>query len=227
MGEYNRLTPIRRIGTKNKCAIWLFSCDCGNTHEAAMSLVKRGNTKSCGCYHKDVTTKHSMCYTPLYSIWSSMKNRCANSNDRAYHNYGARGIKVCTDWLDFVPFYNWCIDNGYEDGLSIDRIDNNKDYCPKNCRIISKNDQTYNKLLFCTNTSGVVGVIYDKWGDRWKAVWYEYPSGVCRSKSFSIKRFGDDAFHLACEYRAKMIAKQINNGAPYGANYGGVKQYGN
>lgn len=227
MGEYSRLTPIKRVGTKNKCAIGLFQCDCGNTHEAAMSLVVRGNTTSCGCYRKEVITKHGKSGTLLYSIWMSMKDRCYNKRSSSYPNYGGRGIRVCGDWLEFSEFHTWCSQNGYQDGMTLERIDNNKGYSPDNCKIISKHEQSYNKLLFSTNTSGVTGVQYDKYGDRWKAVWHEYPSGVCRRKSFSIKKYGEEAFRLACEYRKKMIEEQIANGAPYSENYGGVKKYDN
>ena len=82
----------------------------------------------------------------MYHAWSTMKQRCNNPNDKNYHNYGGRGIKVCNEWLkDFSNFYNWAISNGYQEGLSIERKDVNGDYCPENCCWITMKEQQSNK----------------------------------------------------------------------------------
>lgn len=88
---------------------------------------------------------HGLSKTKLYNVWCAMKRRCYNTNVKDYKNYGGRGIKVCDEWLNYVPFYNWAVSNGYKEGLTIDRIDNDKDYEPNNCRWISKVENTIKK----------------------------------------------------------------------------------
>ena len=95
--------------------------------------------------------------THLYSIWDSMKRRCEKPNNQHYDRYGARGIKVCPEWHDFEDFEQWALSNGYRDGLSIDRIDNDGDYCPGNCQWISPSDNTSKALERIISVDGVEG----------------------------------------------------------------------
>lgn len=92
----------------------------------------------------ETTTKDSK----IYSIWSSILRRCYNKNQKCYERYGGRGITICNDWKDFKNFYDWAINNGYKDGLSIERINVNGNYCPENCTWITMKEQAKNK----TNT---------------------------------------------------------------------------
>lgn len=124
---------------------WLCKCDCGNETIVLGDNLKKGNTQSCGCIHKEVTTKHNLCNTRLYSIWHKMIDRCKNSNNTYYHCYGGRGIKVCDEWKEFKNFYIWAIKNGYTDNLSIDRINNNDNYKPTNCRWADNKTQSRNR----------------------------------------------------------------------------------
>lgn len=90
-------------------------------------------------------TRHGKRRTRLYNIWCCMKKRCYNKNYTYYHNYGGRGIKVCEEWLnDFQAFYDWSMSHGYSDDLTIDRKDNDGDYCPDNCRWVNRKSQNRN-----------------------------------------------------------------------------------
>lgn len=134
---------------KNNCRLWLCQCDCGNKIEVRVADLINGNTKSCGCYQKkrakEVKEKHGGCHKRLYSIWCNMKTRCTNPNVICFKNYGGRGIKVCNEWANSYPtFEKWSIEHGYNDELTIERIDVNKDYCPDNCKFIRKEEQSKN-----------------------------------------------------------------------------------
>lgn len=88
---------------------------------------------------------HGKCHTRLHGVWSMMKQRCFNPNQRTFKWYGARGITVCPEWLDFMGFYEWAMANGYSEGLTLDRIDPNENYTPENCRWVSWKEQMCNK----------------------------------------------------------------------------------
>lgn len=125
-------------------------CECGNDVTVDGKSLRNGHTKSCGCLSSELSkkrsTKHGKTNTRLYNIWSAMKHRCYNENDNHYLSYGGRGIKVCDEWLnDFQAFYNWSMNNGYKENLSIDRINNDKGYSPYNCRWADVETQTNNK----------------------------------------------------------------------------------
>lgn len=108
----------------------------------------------------------------IYNTWINIKLRCYSKKNKDYKNYGGRGIKICSEWAnDFNMFYKWAILNGYKKGLSIDRIDNEKDYCPNNCRWANKHQQNSNRRKQCRNSTGFCGVIKEKngLGDRFVA----------------------------------------------------------
>ena len=133
-----------------KNAIWKCRCDCGKyVNIYAQNLIK-GKSKSCGCnrakYVSDSKIKHGKRYTRIYGIWSGMKARCYSVSDCNYPNWGGRGIVMCDEWKDnFESFYNWAINNGYSDNLSIDRINNDGNYEPSNCRWVTQAEQNRNR----------------------------------------------------------------------------------
>lgn len=149
--RFGRLTAIATVGkTKNGNYLWECACDCGKHTVVASGGLRSGSIVSCGCYIRDITSKRSKTHgeskTRLYKIWVLMKNRCYDQNATNYKDYGGRGISVCDEWRHSYPAFSaWAKQNGYADGLSIDRIDNRKGYSPENCRWVNAFVQGNNK----------------------------------------------------------------------------------
>lgn len=145
--KFGKLQVVKYSGIKNHRAMFECVCDCGNTKIIQGQLLLRGTTRSCGCLaeHNTDRTTHGMSKTHIYGVWNTMKMRCYNKNAQRYSLYGARNIKVCDSWKnDFMNFYNWAIANGYKEGLTLDRIDNNGNYEPSNCRWVDQKVQMNN-----------------------------------------------------------------------------------
>lgn len=152
--KFNRLLVLKIAYKKNNSPYVLCRCDCGKEKVIKLYPITSNIIKSCGCYNRELaialgknTYKHNMSKTRLYKIWSKMKERCYYKKDvRKYAYYGGRGITVCDEWKnDFVTFKEWALKNGYQDNLSIDRIDVNGNYEPSNCRWITMAEQQRNR----------------------------------------------------------------------------------
>lgn len=141
-------------------ACWKCICDCGNTFITKGSRLRAGGAKSCGCYGAALASiqfkKHGMSNTRIYHTWHSMVSRCCFESGKNYKFYGAKGVKVCDQWKSFLSFYDWAINNGYTDNLTIERIDCNGNYEPENCKFISNLEQARNtrKTIRITSDDG-------------------------------------------------------------------------
>lgn len=147
--EFNRLVVVEYLGVgKHRKHYWRCVCDCGNQIRLpTSSLTSNTPTKSCGCLRKETLkvnraepTKHGLHKHKLYAVYRQMRQRCENPKSQRWKYYGGKGVKV--EWENFQSFYDWAYSCGYQEGLSIDRVDNDKNYCPENCRWITISENT-------------------------------------------------------------------------------------
>ena len=160
---YGKLKVVSYAG-KNKSgnSKWLCVCECNIQKVVEATKLRSGHTKSCGCLK---SSREGLSKTRIYRIWKCMLSRCDNYENDNYYWYGFKGISVCDLWRDFKVFYDWSITNGYQEDLTIDRIDSNGNYSPENCRWISQKEQ-------CNNVSSNHVIVY-------------------KNKSYSMAQFAD------------------------------------
>lgn len=165
-----------------RSAQWLCECECGTKRIVRGSQLKGGKSKSCGCHKNDYNRTHGGKGTRLYECWRHMRYRCENPNNQAYKDYGARDISVCEDWHDFSKFQQWANANGYDDSLTIDRIDVDGNYEPSNCRWVGSKTQMNNRR----NTKH-----YEMDGKNLTLSEWSQLTGIPRSTIYNRMRAGD------------------------------------
>lgn len=174
--RFGRLLVVEKASSTNGRSRWLCICDCGKEKTVMGQNLRNGHVRSCGCLLSKSSKERMGSYnavlgrelhgdtkTRLYSIYIGIKTRCYQPKHHSYEAYGARGIRMCDEWLDsYVAFKDWSLSNGYNDRLTIDRIDSDGDYEPANCRWVNYSVQNFNKNPSSRNTSGRRGVSLNK-----------------------------------------------------------------
>lgn len=144
--QFGDLTVVRIVGKHtDKHFMSEVKCKCGETFTTRDSLIRCGRVTKCKKCSYEASKTHGMSDTPLFHCWQGMRSRCYNPNNKEYQHYGARGISVCPEWNDSRTFMEWALNNGYKEGLTIDRIDVNGNYEPSNCRWTTYIRQARNK----------------------------------------------------------------------------------
>lgn len=170
MDKINGITILARAPNKKGRTMYYCLCHCGNLFKTSQSHLYDGHTTSCGCIHKInasiLFTTHGKTGTRLRGIWNNMKTRCYNKHYYQYKDWGGRGVEICNEWLnDFQTFYEWAINNGYKENLSIDRIDVNGNYEPNNCRWVDTKTQANNKRNNVKITYNGMTKTISEWAD--------------------------------------------------------------
>ena len=161
--RYGRLIVTKEAGRDNHGnVLWKCKCRCGNIKTTSGRRLRLGSVKSCGCYRKEATAKaktiHGHHGETIYYVWGNMKDRCLSKKNKSYKNYGGRGIKICKEWLEFLPFYEWAMSHGYQDNLTIERTDNSLGYSPDNCIFATQQEQSLNKRTYKNSKTGIAGI---------------------------------------------------------------------
>jgi hypothetical protein len=230
---FGRLTVIERVKTKQHGhRVWLCECSCGNTKEIRGGSLVRGDTESCGCLKKEVSRDnlrtymdkfghvanktHGLSGTDTYNIYHGMLSRCYNANSSVYEYYGAKGVIVCERWKESVV--NFIEDMGERPSkeYSLERLNGNLGYCKDNVIWATDVIQARNNSMRVNNISGVTGVCFSKYNDCWVAFASNPNTMKAERGTFPLKKYGEDAFKMACEWRDKTIERYNRD---YSAGY--------
>jgi hypothetical protein len=182
---------VKNEGIKSTHSFWDCKCDCGEITTVDSNNLRNGKTKTCSytCEYSG-NRKHGMVGSRIYGIWRQIIQRCCNSKTIHYADYGGRGIEVCDEWKNFQNFYEDMKD-GYSDELSIDRINNDGNYCEENCRWATRGEQARNRRnnVFVTvdGVSGILSDFCDAAGVRRNTVSYRLSKGMSIEKALEKK----------------------------------------
>ena len=217
--KFGKLTVLKCDGTVGRRRMmWICRCDCGTLVKVDGSHLKDGHTNSCGCLNREkiakVNFKTGLYGTKLYYAWYNMCNRCNRESNHEYPDYGGRGIKIHEKWLGehgFENFVDWSLSNGYKEGLTIDRIDNNKGYSPDNCRWVDKfvqaNNKRNNHFIKIDGEVGTVANMARKFNvDYWNLLHYSKGGKNCKYPDLRIEVADESEiqeYRKSQSYRAK------------------------
>lgn len=203
--EINNIKVISLAGIGNDHrSRWNCLCHCGKNFVATGTEIKRGRVKSCGCLQRRI---NGLYRSRLYRIHHCMMSRCYLPKHSSYSRYGGRGISVCEEWHDFMNFYNWAMSNGYDDKLTIDRIDNNGNYEPNNCRWVTRMEQSNNisrnrileyggKCMTISEWSRELGIDKNTFYKRIKSGW-------------SVKRAITEPVNSQCSTKMSKVSREV------------------
>lgn len=205
---FGRFYVIGVADDGQKKTSYICQCECGKIKKVRADGLLSGRTKSCGClkresdqrnvtnvpaYQKYLETGHKVGGTRLYNIWQNMKNRCYKRQDARYERYGGRGITICEEWKnDFVAFYEWAMNNGYSEKLTIDRIDNDGNYTPDNCRWITNKEQANNRSTNINITIGNSTRNLTEWCEIFNVDYKKVVARYHREENVTIDRLFND-----------------------------------
>ena len=195
--RFGRLVALREVDNsayKSNASMWECRCDCGNVIVTQGSALRSGHTKSCGCLYIELAseraTKHGMSHDRLYQTWADMKQRCSNPRCASYSNYGGRGVSYAEDWNNFETFREYALSVGYDDTLTIERIDVNGNYEPGNVKFIPLKEQIRNKRnsihLTYQGETKTLGEWAAQFGVNRGAAWYRYKDNCTFEEIFDI-----------------------------------------
>ncbi|MDD3890525.1 MAG: hypothetical protein PHR65_11500 [Syntrophomonadaceae bacterium] len=180
--QFSYLTVLYRsddCGNGKKPTVkWACQCQCGNISIVSTSSLVSGTTKSCGCKKR----KHGYSHKErLYETWKNMRRRCFDPKNKRWAHYGGRGITICSEWNDYLPFRGWAMANGYADNLTIDRIDVDGNYCPENCRWVDAktqaNNVSRNRIVDVKGQKMTMAELADSLGMSYSAVQHRIERG--------------------------------------------------
>jgi len=254
--KYGNLTVISMLGRVSNTSAHYYSrvrCDCGNEFDTRDTRLIHGSVTKCHECWKKSQGRHHMTGTPIHNLWLNMRQRCSNPNSQDYKDYGGRGIRVCDEWNNsFESFYEWATTNGYEKGLSIDRIDVNGNYEPENCRFANAIEQGTNKrnnvyldyegeTVAMSEASRRCGISEGTLGFRLRKGWNEYDAThkeLCKGYETTIRDMAHNityTFHSLGEaslfigmnkgYLSNKLAKANSNSIQIGGYYVETQKY--
>jgi hypothetical protein len=184
--KFLRLLVTECVGrNKRGLALWRCKCECGQDTVVSSNALRSKRTKSCGCYAREIKsivhTKYGDAGTRLYRIWDNMIRRCEDGKQTSYQK---KGISICEEWHDYNKFKKWALSNGYDDNLTIDRINNNSDYYPHNCRWVNmkiqNNNTSRNRIITFGGKTQTMAQWADYLGINYHTLssrinWYKWP----------------------------------------------------